>query len=251
MPSITFNPELLTAVALAGTRTYAWMQMVPPFSGAYVPKAARAGASLAVGFALAHRIGVTSVPPWPSLVADLGSQVVIGVAFGALVAIILRAITSAGDTLDLFGGLVLPQSLTPIGFPSATSVGQLYGLITLALLVVTRGDLLLLRGFVTTFDVAGPTLASLVPLAHGAIGAVSSFFTATFEIAGPLLVVEFVIQVALGLLAKAAPNVNIFLFAFSVQSFALILVLAVGTANLPAALSRLVEEALRLEGRLL
>ncbi len=251
MPSLAINPDVLVATALAGTRTYAWMQVVPPFSGAYVPKSVRLGAALGVGLAISPRIAVTSVPSWPMLIADLGAQVVIGAAFGLLISILIQAATSAGDTLDLFGGLVLPQSLTPIGFPSSTSLGKFYGLITVALLVVTRGDLLLLRGFITTFDVIGPTFSSLVPLAHGAISATSTFFTATFEIAGPLLVVEFTIQAALGLVAKAAPNVNIFLFAFSVQSFALILVLAVGTSLLPEAVNRLVQDALSLEGQLL
>ena len=251
MPSLSLNPDVAVAVGLVGVRTYAWMQVVPPFSGSYIPKTVRLGAALGVGLALSSEVKVTSVPAWPMLIADAGAQIVIGAAFGLLIAIIIQAATSAGDSLDLFGGLVLPQSLTPIGFPSTSSLGQFYGLITIALLIVTRGDLLLLRGFITTFIVIGPTFASLLPLAHGAISATSTFFTATFEIAGPLLVVEFIIQAALGLVAKAAPNVNIFLFAFSVQSFALILVLALGTTLLPNAVSHLVHASIQLEGRLL
>lgn len=250
-PSITLDPTALAALALAGTRVFAWMQFVPVFSGPSVPKAVRAALALGVGLAVSPSIHLRAVPGWPMFIADIASQALIGAAFGVITSFLLNAVASAGDTLDLFGGLVLPQSLQPIGFRTTTTVGQLYSLATIAILVVTHGDLLLLRGLVTTFGVLGPTLSLLLPMAHGAITAVATFFTATFEIAGPLLVVEFVVQVGLGLVAKAAPNVNIFLFAFAVQAFVLILVLGLGTSILPSAVHRLVQDAIHLEGQLL
>lgn len=250
-PVISFDPVAATAVLLASVRIFAWMTVVPPFSGRYIPRAARAGAALAVGLAVGPRLRLAEVPGWRELVVDVGAQVLVGVGFGLITSFLVRAIASAGDTLDLFGGLALPQALEPIGFRTATSVGQLYAVATLALLVVTGGDLLLLRGLVTTFAVVGPTLGSLAPMAQGALQAVATMFSATFEIAGPLLAVEFLVQVALGLVAKAAPNVNIFLFAFSVQVFVLVMLLALGTAVLPAALHRLIDAALTLEGSLL
>jgi len=76
-------------------------------------------------------------------------------------------------------------------------------------------------------------------------------FAATFEVAGPIIAVEFLAQLVLGLLAKAAPNVNIFLFMFSVQVAVLVFALALGAGSLPDAVARLVEKALGLEGGLL
>lgn len=250
-PSATFDPLQAAAVLLASVRVLAWLSVVPPFSGPYVPRAVRAGAALAVGLAAGPRLHLRAMPTWQGLVADAVGQVVIGAAFGALAAVLLQALTSAGDSLDLFGGLVLPQALEPVGTRASTSVGQLYALATFALLVVSGGDLLLLRGLITTFGVFGPTLGSLGPMAHGLAQATATMFTATFEIVGPLLGVEFLVQVALAMLAKSAPTVNVFLFAFSVQTLVLVLALALGASILPGAVHRLVDDALNLEGGLL
>ena len=251
MAGATFDPVQAAAVLLASVRVLAWLSVVPPFSGAYVPQAVRAGAALAVGLVAGPMLHMAAMPTWQGLIVDAVGQVFIGAAFGAMSMILLQAVTAAGDSLDLFGGLVLPQSLEPIGTQATTSVGQLYSVTMFALLVASGGDLLLLRGMLTTFDVFGPTIGALAPMAHGAIWATTTMFTATFEIVGPLLAVEFLVQVALGMLAKSAPQVNVFLFAFSVQSLVLILTLAFGVSVLPSAVHRLVDDALSLEGRLL
>lgn len=250
-PSASFNPALAAAVLLASVRVLAWLSVVPPFSGPYVPKAVRAGASLAIGLVAGPSLHLAAVPSWQGLIASAVAQIVIGAGFGVITMAILSAVAAAGDSLDLFGGLVVPSALEPVGFQASTSLGQLYTMATFALLVASGGDLLLIRGLITTFRIAGPTLASTGPMAEGAIQAVSTMFTATFEIVGPLLAVEFLVQVALGMLAKSAPQVNIFLFAFSVQALVLILALAMGVSILPSAVHRLVEDALSLEGRLL
>lgn len=251
MASATFDPVAAAAALLASVRVLAWLSVVPPFSGAYLPPAVRAGAAVAIGLVAGPRLHMTVMPTWEGLIADAVGQVFIGAAFGAMTMILLQAVTAAGDSLDLFGGLVLPQSLEPIGLQATSSVGQLYSVTLFALLVVTGGDLLLLKGLLTTFDVFGPTIGSLAPMAHGAVWATTTMFTATFEIVGPLLAVEFLVQVALGMLAKSAPQVNIFLFAFSVQTLVLVLALAFGASVLPSAVHRLVDDALSLEGRLL
>lgn len=248
---LRFDPVAVAATALAAIRVLAWLSVVPPFSAAYVPRVVRIGAALAIGIAVQPRIPLTAMPSFDGLIADAVGQVVIGVGFGALVMVLLSAAGAAGDSLDLFGGLVLPQSLEPIGFRGTNSAGQLYTIVTFALLVATGGDLLLIRGLLTTFDVVGPTVSSLVPMAHGAIQATATMFTATFEIVAPLLAVEFLVQVALAMMAKAAPTVNVFMFAFSLQVLVLILILAFGMAILPSAVHRLVEHALSLEGGLL
>jgi len=249
--SITLNETVLVAVLLASIRAFVWLSVVPPFSASYVPKSVRSAISLCLGIAAEHSLHLTAVPSLPALAGSAVSEALTGFLFGMLVAILLSVIPAAGDTLDLFGGLVLPPSLESMGFQAATSLGTFYGLIELALLFVSGGELLLIRGFLTSFLVIGPTIGSLLPLAHVASAEVGTFFTATFEVAGPIIAVEFVTEIALGLLSKAAPQVNIFLFAFSVQTIVLILALLAGVALLPAAVERLVQLALHYEGSLL
>ena len=242
----------MLAVLLASVRAFAWLSVVSPFSAAYVPKSVLAAVSLCLGAAASHSLHNLAVAPSVlALAGDVGAQAIVGFVFGLLVAILLSVIPAAGDTLDLFGGLVLPPALESMGFQSATSLGTFYGMIEIALLFISGGELLLIRGFLTSFLVVGLTTGSLLPLAHVATSEVGTFFTATFEVAGPIIAVEFVTEIALGLLSKAAPQVNIFLFAFSVQTIVLIFALLLGVALLPSAVGRLVQLALHYEGSLL
>ncbi len=249
--SITIDATTMVAVLLASVRAFAWCSVVPPFSASYVPKSVRAVLGLGIGIAAAHSVHLTTVPSLGSLLVDAGAQAIIGFVFGMLVGVLLSVVPAAGDTLDLFGGLVLPPSLESMGFQAATTLGTFYGMIELALLVVSGGDLLLLRGFLTSFLVVGPTMSSLTPLAHVATAEIGTFFTSVFEVAGPIIAVEFVTEIGLGLLSKAAPQVNIFLFAFSVQTIVLVFALLLGVALLPSTVDRLVHLALHYEGSLL
>jgi flagellar biosynthetic protein FliR len=249
--SVALGAVGVARALLASVRVLAWMSVVPPFSARYMPRQVRAAAALAIGLVAGPHLALEAVPTWQGLIVDAVGQVLMGAGFGALTMIVLEAVVSAGGALGLFGGLVLPQALEPVGQSPTNSLGQLYQVATFALLVASGGDLLLLRGLFTTFRVFGPTLGSLAPMAHGALGATATMFAATFEVAGPIIAVEFLAQLVLGLLAKAAPNVNIFLFMFSVQVAVLVFALALGAGSLPDAVARLVEKALGLEGGLL
>lgn len=228
----------------------AWMSVVPPFSSGWMPIPVRAAVSFAVGLAVGNRLSLRAVPTWQGLIADVVGQIFIGAAFGAVTMILLSMFSAAGNVIGLFGGLMLPQQLTP-DRSSTNSLGTLYQFTAFALLVSTGGDLLLLRGLVTSFQLFGPSLATLPVFAGGASTAVATMFTATLEIVGPIVAVELLVQVALGLLAKSAPNINIFLFMFSVQVFVLVMVLALAVPALPDAVERLVERALNTEGGML
>jgi len=248
---VTIDETAMLAVLLGSVRAFAWLSVVPPFSASYVPKSIRVAVALCIGAAAGRFVHLSAVPSLPALLGDVAAQAIVGFIFGLLVAVLLSIIPAAGDTLDLFGGLVLPPSLTSMGFQAATSLGTFYGMIEMVLLFVSGGELLIIRGFLTSFLVIGPTIGSLLPLAHTATAEVSTFFTATFEVAGPIIAVELVTEIALGLLSKAAPQINIFLFAFSVQTIVLIFALVLGVAMLPSAVADIVHMVLHFEGSLL
>ena len=48
-------------------------------------------------------------------------------------------------------------------------------------------------------------------------GDVTTFFAAAVEIAAPVIVVLFATQILLALLAKSAPQINVFVFGFPLQ----------------------------------
>jgi flagellar biosynthetic protein FliR len=98
------------------------------------------------------------------------------------------------------------------------------------LLFVTNGHLLLIRGFMASFDAVGfhgPPLADLTDLFVRDLG---MFLVAAIEIAAPLLAALFLSEVALGILARAAPQMNVFILGFPLK---ILLTLVLGGLALP------------------
>jgi flagellar biosynthetic protein FliR len=100
----------------------------------------------------------------------------------------------------------------------------------ITLLFVTNGHLLLVRGLMTTFDVIafrGPAYKDLTELF---VHETTVFFLAAIEIAAPLLAALFLSEVALGVVARAAPQMNVFMLGFPAK---ILLTLLLGGLALP------------------
>ena len=70
-------------------------------------------------------------------------------------------------------------------------------------------------------------------------------FLAALQIAGPLVAVMLLADVALGLLSRAAPALNIFALGFPVKILLTLTLLGMTFPLLPPALDTLIEQAMR------
>jgi flagellar biosynthetic protein FliR len=75
------------------------------------------------------------------------------------------------------------------------------------------------------------------------IGDVTTFFAAAVEIAAPVIVVLFAAQVLLALLAKAAPQINVFVFGFPLQILLALAAVGLALVALPSTVTNLVGRA--------
>lgn len=247
------DPATLVGFLLALVRAAAWVALAPPFSSRVIPVTVKTG--LAVALALAGAPHLAGHHPAPSLdmswlMGAAAVQFAAGLALGFVAHLLFSAVQSAGSMLDLMGGMNLPSSLDPLSENQTPILGQLYEMIAMVLLFVSGADLILVRGFLKSFDGVGYTFGATGGIGRVLLGDVSTFFVAALEIAAPLLAVLFLVQVALGLVSRAAPQMNVFAFAFPAQIIAVLLLVGLGIRVLPGAMGHLLERTL-LDGRLL
>jgi flagellar biosynthetic protein FliR len=103
---------------------------------------------------------------------------------------------------------------------------------------------LLVRGFFESFDVvpaggADPGLISRV-LTTGA----DDFLLAALEIAGPVIACLFISELAMGLVARAAPSLNVFSLAFPVRVVVALIVVALAIPLIGPAVDNLLRQSL-------
>jgi flagellar biosynthesis protein FliR len=203
--------------------------------------------ALALSVALMTRIApVLPEPTTGFLVVGAVTEVVIGAALGFVVHVLFAAVQYAGDLIDLTGGFSLQPAYDPLSMTTSSSVGRLHYLLATTLLFTSGGHLLIVRGFATSYE--GMPVGGSVPtdqLAQVLITALSMMFLAALQIAGPMVAVLLLADVALGLLSRAAPALNIFSFGFPVKILLTMVLLGLTFPLLPPALDTLLEHAAR------
>jgi flagellar biosynthetic protein FliR len=249
---VEFSIPVSTFVAflLAMTRSAAWLVISPPFSSRVIPPRVKAMLAAAMALIVTPRIAA-SAPPLEigPLIGSAAQQVAIGVALGFLTALIFSAVQAAGDFIDVFGGFSLAFAFDPLMQTGNSVFGKFYGLLAVTLLFASGGHLLILRGFLSTYDVM-PLDASL-PL--GRLGellteGVVQMFVAALQIAGPLIAVLFLADVGLGLLTRVSPMLNVFSLSFPAKIMLTLVLVGMSFPLLPGAVDKLAEMSVRFTG---
>ena len=235
------------AFALALVRGSAFLYFCPPFTSKMIPFVAQLGIS--AGLAVAA-VPVLSRDPLPTSGWAIGEALVLQVLVGALIGLVVQlfvgAIQGAGGIIDQFSGLNLAPALDPLSLDQSPIIGQLYEWLATVLLFVTGGVLILAQGFLRSFSAVGTTVpaSDVKQLSNFLSADLVAFFAAAAEVAAPLVSVVFVTPILLGLLAKSAPQANVFALGFPLQLLLVIAGLGLAVLALPADVTNLVQRGL-------
>ena len=241
--TVTFGATTLIGFLLALARTAPWVVMSPPFTAMPIPMTVQTGiaASLAL-LATPTLIAAGPLPTTtPEFIGAIFVQVFMGFAMGLVTKTLFSAFEAAGSISDLFGGIVLPPSLDPLSENQVPKLGQLYQLVAVMLLFASGGDLLIVKGFTTSFRAVVPTMASLGMISQVLTSDFATLFVSALEIAAPVLVVMFATQVMLGLLSRTAPQMNVCILGFPIQVTLALVSIALAIRVLPTGVDTMVQ----------
>ncbi|SDN59483.1 flagellar biosynthetic protein FliR [Klenkia soli] len=237
----------LAALLLATARTAGFVVLAPPFNSKAIPATVKGALSVALALVVFRQVegqlGTLSVG---YLVLTALTEVVIGAALGFIVQLFFSAIQLAGDILDVTGGFSLQPAYDPLSMSTASTIGRLQNLLATALLFTSGGHLMLVRGLFTSYQ--GLPLGAVLPpdqIGQTVVHAMSTMFLAAIQIAGPLVAVLLLADVALGLVSRASPQMNIFSMGFPVKIMLTLVMLGLTFPLLPTALDSLMETATR------
>jgi flagellar biosynthesis protein FliR len=247
---VAIDPETLIGFCLALVRTTAFVLICPPFNIPAIPVRVRTGIAVAISLAITGRVAPGTVAlDTPAFVGALLSQALAGVALGVFVMILFSAIQSAGELIDLQVGFSLGGVIDPMSGNMAAPIGRLHQMLGVAILFAVNGHLLVVRGFIRSIDAVPLGGVDLERMAAELTKLPTILLTASLEIALPILAALFCIEVALGLLGKAAPQMNILVLGFAVKTMVAFALLATTMVLLPDSAQSLIERAVRSAGR--
>jgi type III secretion protein T len=242
-------PVLLAWLALCSMRVGVAVALVPMLSRKMLPVLIRGALIMAVALPVALQAVSQPFPQtlaaWPLLVlfvreAAIGA--VIGLAFGALCA----ALQVAGEIIDHQTGQTFTQNIDPthgnsVGTTALLLEKVLFGVLMSAGFLVVMADTLYLSFELWPIGNPLPDITHLAPLKLAV--ETGRLFALALLLAGPVLMVLFVLDVGLGLLNRAAPQFHIFEITLTMKSM-------VGLAVLAVAFPSIMERVVRAMGEL-
>jgi flagellar biosynthetic protein FliR len=236
----------ISGYLLALVRATAWLFVAPPFGGRLVPVQVKLGFAAALALAVGPRVAEHAVPLSAGPLAGAAvMQVFAGFALGYVGVLLFGVVQAAGGLIDSFSGFTMAQMVDPTSTGTTTVFGRFYQLLAVTLLFATDGHVLVVRGFLASFDATalnGVDLDRLVDLLAGDLG---RFLVAALEIAAPLVGALLLTELALGVLAKAAPSMNVFVLGMPLKMVVTVGLAAVAVPLLPGVVDALVDPLVR------
>lgn len=241
---VDIDPTLLAGFFFALVRTGAWIAIAPPFSSSAIPVRVKLGisASLSLMLAPSFEAGPDALETIPFLSA-LVYQALVGLALGFAVYLLFAAVQAAGEMIDMAGAFSSAMLYDPFSNASSTPIGRMFQVLAVTILFVINGHILLMQGLMTSFEAAPLGGLRIESVADFLVRDISTFFVAAVQIAFPMLAALFLAEVALGLLSRAAPQINILIIGFNIKVLVLIFLTGLTLAVLPGAVERIVEQA--------
>ncbi len=144
-------------------------------------------------------------------------EIMIGLFIGFLVAVLFSAFQLAGQYFAVQIGFGINEVIDPLGQVSIPLVGQFKNLIGLLVFLAINGHHFMIQAIYRSYELApvmhlGPTMAGglMRYMAHS----FSGMFVVALKISLPVVATVFLVTVSMGILAKAAPQMNIMMLGF-------------------------------------
>lgn len=201
------------------TRILAMIAIAPLFGHANTPVTVKLGLGLLLAIAVAP--AMPQLPPVAPFSAEgvliLIQQILIGLAIGFTMKLVFSAVELAGELAALTMGLSFASFFDPNSQSQASSVSQLFGWLALMVFVSSNLHLALLASLVDSFA----TLPiSATPMGTGTFKTVAMMggrvISIGLQLSLPIIAALLITNLALGLLAKAAPQLNLFGIGFPI-----------------------------------
>lgn len=200
-------------------RVLAMFTAAPVFSSRAIPVRAR--------IALAFLVAVTCQAGLPTMPIvgfnDEGAfavavqQVVIGLAIGFSVRVVFASMELAGEVVGFQMGLNFAAFFDPSMNSQSSALGRFFGQMAALLFVVLNGHILVLMAVCRSFEafpVGGNALRFLNSLQLFKLGA--DLFASGLWIALPMVGMLMFVNLALGVVSRVAPQMNIFAVGFPI-----------------------------------
>ena len=225
-----------------------FVMAAPIASEVTIPGRVKIVLTLALAFVLSPLV---SVPAGLSIFSGAGllaavREMLVGVAIGMVMQLAFDGLTFAGQTISMSMGLGFSTLVDPQRGTSVPVLGQLFAIMGTLSYLAVNGHLVLISALAHSFQT--------MPIGSAGVDAnflltVATWGARIFEtgllVALPAVIALVIVNMALGVVSRAAPQLNLFGIGFTITLLCGFFVLMVGLDGIMVGISGLIDRALQ------
>ena len=225
-------------------RIGACLMVAPMFGARFVPTRMRVLLAVALTALVAPLTPSTGIAPFsPQGFVVVVQQLLIGVALGFAMQVVFDALGLAGQLLANSMGLSFAFNVDPLRGSSTAALGQLYIILATLTFLALGGHLALLEVLVQGF--------TTMPIGTEGLGREGlwnlvlwggQLFAGAIAIALPGVTALLIVNLAFGVVSRAAPSLNLFAVGFPISLVVGLLVVLAGIGPLQEGVAQLIAQ---------
>jgi flagellar biosynthesis protein FliR len=214
-------PANVFSVLLVFARVGSALVLLPGLGDLYVPQRVRLLLAVCLSALLASVLApaLPAAPASPAgLAAMLFGEIVVGALIGTVARILLEALEAAGAIVSMQLGLSTASIFNPAAQQQSALPSAFLMVLGTLVIFLTDAHHLMLRALVDSYSVFAPgTMPPFEDLTATIVRYVGLSFRLAVELTAPLIVAGTLFYVALGLVAKLMPQLQVFFIVMPLQ----------------------------------
>ncbi len=234
---MTFTVENLEFYLLVLVRVSALVMTAPFFSYNSVPVRVRAAMSVFLSLVLIPIIPVidlnyAGVVGYSVLILK---ETLIGFTLGFMCNMCFFIVSFSGQLMDMEMGLSMASMFDPMTNTQISVTGNIYNYLLMLMMVVTNMHYYIVRAIADSFTYfnIGKAIFPIADIKNLVVDFIGSYFIIGFRIILPVFCCMLLINVVLGVLAKAAPQMNMFVIGLQIKVLVGLIVLVLILQSFP------------------
>lgn len=205
---LTIVPTFLLVFA----RMLAFLITLPLFSYRTIPLPFRIGLAFFLSLILTSSFVEVSDEIYTNFIVLLIKEVTVGLLVGLIGYMIMSIVQIAGGFIDFQMGFAVANVIDPQTGAQSPLIGQYFYMIAILFLLSVDGHHMLINGMLHSYDVVpiDAFLSLQGDLGEFIVLTFNRLFLIAFQISLPLVGSLFLVDVALGIIARTVPQLNVF-----------------------------------------
>lgn len=200
------------------TRCSVILYLVPFFGGEAWPGTAKAGLAVLMALMLTP-IALTQDWPYPTEVIDfallIAVELMIGFTLSLVFQMMVAALQTGGQVIGFQIGFAIVNVIDPQTGTQQSVIAQIIYLTVLLIMLSLNGHHWFIKALADSLTVIKPGTIALTPSIYEDIVRLSAdIFKIAIKVIAPALAVMLAVKAAMGIVAKAVPQINIMIVSF-------------------------------------